>query len=334
MSSPPLLEARGVRVVFPGERGLFGARTGDDVVAVDDVDLLLSPGARVAVVGESGSGKSTLARALLRLVPLDRGQVLLRGEDLAVLTPEELRKRRRDLQMIFQDPLASLDPRMRVIDIVAEPLELLNEERSSTVRRERALALLQTVGIPAASASRLPREFSGGQAQRIAIARALICDPAVLLCDEPVSALDLTTRGHVLRLLEAQAIERGLALLFISHDLAAVRYLCDEVRVIYRGRIVEQADRETLFANARHPYARALLAAVPVPDPVRARARRTASSVAGVPSEGLGCAYAARCPFVIERCRSERPLLRPVEGSLVACHRAEEIRGAGQTSAP
>ncbi len=295
------------------------------MVAVDDVDLVLEPGARIAIVGESGSGKSTLARALLRLVPLERGQVLLRGEDLAILRAEELRRRRRDLQMIFQDPLASLDPRMRVVDIVAEPLELLGQERSASVRRERALALLESVGIVRASTTRLPRAFSGGQAQRIAIARALICDPAVLLCDEPVSALDLSTRGQVLRLLEAQASERGLALLFISHDLAAVRYLCDEVRVIFRGRIVEQADRETLFARPLHPYTRALLAAVPVPDPAIARARLAAPVAAGVPAQGLGCAYATRCPYVIDRCRSERPLLRPVGATLVACHRAEEV---------
>ncbi|MET0291262.1 MAG: oligopeptide/dipeptide ABC transporter ATP-binding protein [Steroidobacteraceae bacterium] len=321
MNGPPLLEGRDLRVVF-------GARSPAEVVAVDGVDLTLEPGARVAVVGESGSGKSTLARALLRLVPLERGQVLLRGEDLAVLTAEELRRRRRDLQMIFQDPLASLDPRMRVVDIVAEPLELLRQEPSAAARRERALALLETVGIPASSARRLPREFSGGQAQRIAIARALICDPAVLLCDEPVSALDLATRGNVLRLLEAQAAQRGLALVFISHDLAAVRYLCDQVRVIFRGRIVEQADRATLFAHPRHPYTRALLAAVPVPDPVIARARRVGSTVAGATASGSGCAYSARCPFVIDRCRIERPLLRSVEGSQVACHRAEEIARA------
>jgi oligopeptide/dipeptide ABC transporter ATP-binding protein len=327
MSAPLLLEARELRVVFPAPRGLFAPRGVADVVAVDGVDLELERGARVAVVGESGSGKSTLARALLRLVPLARGQVLLRGEDLAILSPSELRQRRRDLQMIFQDPLASLDPRMRVADIVAEPLDCLESGLGRARRRERALALLQTVGIPAAAAGRWPREFSGGQAQRIALARALICDPAILLCDEPVSALDLGTRGQVLRLLEAQAAERGLALLFISHDLAAVRYLCQRVVVIFRGRIVEQAAGATLFAGPRHPYTRALLAAVPVPDPVRARARRAPSTVAGAaPVAGAaGCAYAARCPHVIDRCRVERPLLRAVGETRVACHRAEEI---------
>lgn len=281
MSAPPLLEARGVRVVFGARRGLLQPRARSEVVAVDGVDLLLEAGRRLAVVGESGSGKTTLARALLRLVPLEAGQVLLRGEDLAVLTAGELRQRRREVQMIFQDPASSLDPRMRVTDVVLEPLDCLGLAPHGEARTRRVHELLESVGLPAALATRLPRELSGGQAQRVAIARALSCDPAVLLCDEPVSALDLDTRGQVLKLLEEQARSRGLALLFISHDLAAVRYLCDEVLVMFRGRVVERGPTAELFARPQHPYTRALLAAVPVPDPVRARARRRAITGAG-----------------------------------------------------
>jgi oligopeptide/dipeptide ABC transporter ATP-binding protein len=316
-AKPPLLEARSVTVAYG--RG--------EAPALEDVTLTLEAGARVAVVGESGSGKSTFARALLRLVPLLRGQVLLRGEDLAILDAAELRQRRRDLQLIFQDPLASLDPRMRVEDIVAEPLLNFAVAASADERRSRVRAMLESVGIPVAAAGRLPREFSGGQAQRIAIARALICDPAVLLCDEPVSALDLATRGQVLRLLETASATRGLALVFISHDLAAVRYLCERVLVLYRGRIVEEGTAAALFAAPRHPYTRALLAAIPIADPVRARERRAQLSTA-VPQAtagSQGCAYAPRCPYAIERCRIERPQLLGTAEAAVACHRADEI---------
>jgi ABC-type glutathione transport system ATPase component len=260
--SPPLLEARDLRVVYGGRAS----------AALQGVSMTLERGSRVGVVGESGSGKSTLARALLRLVPLAGGQVLLRGEDLAILTPAELRQRRRDLQMIFQDPLASLDPRMRIAEAVGEPLRNFEAGLGRAERHERVRAALEAVGIGADALTRLPREFSGGQAQRIALARALICDPAVLLCDEPVSALDLGTRGQVLRLLHTHASERGLALLFISHDLAAVRHLCERVLVLYQGRVVEEGATADVFASPRHPYTRALLEAMPSPVPAKARA--------------------------------------------------------------
>jgi oligopeptide transport system ATP-binding protein len=257
-----LLEARDLQVVYAGRAS----------PALQGVNLVLERGSRVGVVGESGSGKSTLARALLRLVPLAGGQVLLRGEDLAILTPAELRQRRRDLQMIFQDPLASLDPRMRIEEAVGEPLRNFEVRLDRAERRERVRAALEAVGIAADALTRLPREFSGGQAQRIALARALICDPAILLCDEPVSALDLGTRGQVLRLLRTHASERGLALLFISHDLAAVRHLCERVLVLYQGRVVEEGATAEVFATPRHPYTRALLDAMPSPVPAKARA--------------------------------------------------------------
>jgi ABC-type glutathione transport system ATPase component len=270
MSAPPLLEARDLVVRYP-------SRTGGDVTALQDVSFVLERGERVAVIGESGSGKSTLVRALLRLAPLAAGQVLLKGEDLAILTPSELRHRRRAVQLIFQDPIASLDPRMRIADIVAEPLDCSDERLSPSVRRARVLALLESLGLGADALERRPHEFSGGQAQRIAITRALIADPAVLLCDEPVASLDLATRRQVLALLHERSVAQGLALLFISHDLPAVWRLCERVLVLYRGRVVEQGTVREVFTAPTHEYTRRLLTAVPVPDPERARARRASA---------------------------------------------------------
>jgi len=266
MSAPPLLEARDLAVRYP--------RTPAEVPpALEGVSFTLERGERLAVVGESGSGKTTLARALLRLVPLAAGQVLLKGEDLAILDPAELRERRRAMQMIFQDPLASLDPRMRVLDIVAEPLDCGPGRLPAGERRERVRALVESMGVPGNALARRPRTFSGGQAQRIAIARALIAAPDILLCDEPVASLDLATRRQVLALLRAQCEERGLALLFISHDLPAVYQLCDRVIVLYRGHVVEQGPVRQVFTAPAHDYTRRLLSAVLVPDPARARAR-------------------------------------------------------------
>lgn len=266
-AGPPLLEARDVRVTWPGMQR----------PAIDGAGFVLRAEGRLGIVGESGSGKSALARALLRLAPLAAGQVLLRGEDLAVLTPEELRARRRDLQMIFQDPLASLDPRMRVGDIVAEPLVSFGLEPVAARRRERVAAALAAVGLDAALMSRRPDRLSGGQAQRVAIARALMSDPAVLVCDEALSALDLDTRTQVLELLRDLCARRHLALVFISHDLPAVAALCDQVMVLYRGSVVETGETARVFREPRHPYTRTLLEAVLPPDPARARARLAAA---------------------------------------------------------
>lgn len=267
MNSPALLEARDLQVRYPDAHPAAAP-------ALQGVDFTLARGERLAIVGESGSGKTTLARALLRLVPLAGGQVLLRGEDLAILTPGELRARRQAMQMIFQDPIASLDPRMRIEDIVAEPLDCSATRLDRAARHARVVELTGSMGLAAAMLSRRPRTFSGGQAQRIAIARALICGPEILLCDEPVASLDLATRRQVLALLRARCEERGLALLFISHDLPAVYQLCERVLVLYRGRVVEQGSVREVFAAPKHDYTRRLLAAVPVPDPALARARR------------------------------------------------------------
>lgn len=271
MTSPPLLEARDLLVRYPGMRR-------DAPPALQGVSFTLARGERLAIVGESGSGKTTLARALLRLLTPQAGQVLLRGEDLAILTAEELRARRQAMQMIFQDPIASLDPRMRIEDIVAEPLDCGTERVDRATRRARVVELVESMGLPESTLARRPRTFSGGQAQRIAIARALICGPEILLCDEPVASLDLATRRQVLSLLRSRCEERGLALVFISHDLPAVYQLCDRVLVLHRGRVVEEGPVRDVFSRPRNDYTRRLLAAVPVPDPARARAARGASA--------------------------------------------------------
>ena len=329
MSGPLLLEARDLRVDYPlPARGL---RRATNVTVLQQVSLTLADGQSLAVVGESGSGKSTLARALLRLLPLAAGQVLLRGEDLAILTAAELRQRRRDLQMVFQDPYASLDPAMTVAEILSQPLRVFAPELSAAQRLDRCAAALHEVGLQPAHLQRYAHQFSGGQAQRIGVARALIAGPAVLICDEPVSALDLPIRLQVLQLLAAQREQRGLALLFIAHDLAAVRYLCERTLVLFAGRVMEQGPTATLFATPRHPYTRTLLAASLRADPQAAKAaaaqRRALAPAAAVPagqSAVAGCAWAPRCHLAQAQCWQQQPVLRQVGDVQVACHRAGE----------
>jgi ABC-type glutathione transport system ATPase component len=272
-AGPPLLEVRDLGVTYPGRRP-WPWRRATPFVALAQAGFTLGPGEALGIVGESGSGKTSLARALLRLVPLAAGQVLLRGEDLAILSPAELRQRRRHLQMIFQDPVGSLNPRQTVRDILTEPLRLYLPGMPASERETRLLERLAEVGLDAAALPRRPTAFSGGQAQRIAIARALMADPEILVCDEPDSALDLSTRMQVLRLLAEQRRSRGLALVFISHDLGAVNFLCDQVLVLHRGLVAEQGATADVLRAPRDPYTRRLLDAVPVPDPHRARRRR------------------------------------------------------------
>ena len=328
MSGVLLLEGRDLAVQYRLPGGW--PRKPRFFTALQGASFTLDEGESLAIVGESGSGKSTLARAVLRLLPLSAGQVLLRGEDLAILDRQELRARRRQLQMIFQDPLASLDPRMRIGEILAQPLRVFEPGLSRVARRERAAAMLQSVGLEALQLDRYPHQFSGGQAQRIGIARALLAGPSVLVCDEPVSALDVSIRTQVLELLAEQRAQRKLALLFIAHDLAAVRYLCDRTLVLYRGQVMEQGPTAQLFAASRHPYTQALLAAALVADPLKARRARgqsrslpAAADVDVLP--GRGCAYLARCPHAQPRCAQEKPVLRQVGPLAVACHRAEEL---------
>jgi oligopeptide/dipeptide ABC transporter ATP-binding protein len=325
--SGPLLQARDLVVSFEAAGdGLFAAPV--TLQALHGVSFALDAGQSLGIVGESGSGKSTLARALLQLHPLTSGQVLLQGEDLAALDEAALRARRRDLQMIFQDPAASLDPRMRVEHIVGEPLRVFEPQLDRADRRWRVLAMLARVDLTAQHLARYPHELSGGQAQRVAIARALIAGPKLLVCDEVISALDVTLRAQVLELLGSLRAQQQLALLFIAHDLAAVRRACESALVLNLGRVMEAAPIELLFRAPRHPYTRALLDAAPIADPRRARARR-APPLRGEPASPLdppsGCVFRNRCPFAIERCALEVPLLRELGGSQVACHRAEEI---------
>jgi oligopeptide transport system ATP-binding protein len=317
----PVLEVQDLSVRFhvPGGRVLQ---------AVNGVSFALARGETLGLVGESGSGKSTIARGVLCLVPASGGAVRFRGTDLLKLPREELRGMRRHLQIIFQDPLASLDPRMSVGEIIDEPLREHRHDLTPGARRAKVLAMMERVGLLPAHLNRYPEEFSGGQAQRIGIARALVLEPEVLICDEPISALDVSIKSQIANLLKDLQLQTNLSLLFIAHDLAAVRFSCDRVLVLYLGRIMEVASRTALFAAPRHPYTRALLQSVPIADPVRARARRGAPLSGEIPSPlapPSGCVFRTRCPYAISRCEMEIPMPRMVGDSWVACHRAEEI---------
>jgi oligopeptide transport system ATP-binding protein len=295
---------------------------------VDRVGFTLARGEALGIVGESGSGKSSIVRALLRLVPSDAGSALFRGTDLLRLTGRRLQAQRRHVQLIFQDPLGSLDPRMSIGESVAEPLRVFEPELNRAQRSERVRSMLLAVGLDQARLDRWPHEFSGGQAQRIGIARALMLRPELLLCDEPLSALDLSIKSQIGNLLKDLQRELRLSLLFISHDLAAVRFACDRILVLYMGRAVEIAATADLFERPRHPYTRALLSSVPIADPLAARARRQAPLTGELPSPlapPSGCVFRTRCRWALERCTRETPTLRRVGDSEVACHRAEEL---------
>jgi len=318
----PLLSVRDVAVEFHIPEGVF--RRARVLRAVDGVSFDLASGETLGVVGESGCGKSTLARAILGLVPLARGAITLDGRPLDSGNGE--RWWRRDIQVIFQDPLASLNPRMTVGEIVAEPLETLMPELSRQEMKDRVISMLERVGLSAGQINRYPHEFSGGQCQRIGIARALVSEPRVVLCDEPVSALDVSIQAQIVNLLTDLQQEMGLALLFIAHDLAVVRHISHRVMVMYLGRVAESADADTLYRQPLHPYTRALMAAVPVPDPGR-RAGDVEIVRGDVPSPlapPSGCAFRTRCPVAVARCAEETPKLRQVGGSAVACHLLEE----------
>jgi oligopeptide transport system ATP-binding protein len=320
--SDVVLDVRGLSVVYRIARPGGGHAL---LRAVDSASFTVRRGRTLGIVGESGSGKSSIARALLRLVPTAGGNAQFHGANLLKLDGSALRAARRHLQMIFQDPLASLDSRMTVEDIVGEPLRVFAPGLSRVQRRAQVLAMMERVGLAAEHLTRFPHEFSGGQAQRIGIARALILEPDLVVCDEPLSALDVSIKSQISNLLKDLQQQLGLALLFISHDLAAVRFSCDEVLVLYLGRVMEIAPRDALFARPRHPYTRALLDAVPIPDPVAARARRATVLQGELPSPltpPSGCVFRTRCPIAEERCARAAPAARRIGDSVVACHLA------------
>lgn len=317
-----LLRVRGLKVHFPIERGILFKREVGRVRAVDGVDFDVHAGETLGLVGESGCGKSTTARAIIRLVEPTEGTVEFDGVDLASLPRRELRERRRDLQMIFQDPYASLNPRMTVLNIVGEPLRNYGLAFGSDLE-ERVCELLETVGLSADYRHRYPHEFSGGQRQRIGVARALALGPKLILCDEPVSALDVSIQAQVVNLLQDLQAELGLAYLFIAHDLAVVRHISDRVAVMYLGRIVEIAPAGEIYELPLHPYTYALLSAIPIPDPKLQRTRRRVALQGEIPSptqEYRGCRFYDRCPARIDRCREEDPPLEEHSpGHFAAC---------------
>jgi oligopeptide/dipeptide ABC transporter ATP-binding protein len=327
----PLLDVETVRVHFPvPAAGWLGKR--EVLRAVDGVDLTLAPGETLGVVGESGSGKSTLARAILKLVPATSGSIAVLGRDLAALSPAGLRALKRELQVVFQDPLAALNPRMTVGDIVSEPLWTHRPELDAATVKAQVVEVLRRVGLTGRELNRYPHEFSGGQCQRIGIARALVLKPKIIICDEPVSALDVSIQREIVQLLLELRGEFGLALVFIAHDLAVVRQLSHRVMVMYLGRVMEVGSRDDLYATPRHPYTRALMSAVPLPDPDAERARVRTVLSGELPSPirpPSGCRFRTRCPYAIERCAAEVPLLRPYANALVACHRVEEVPALG-----
>ncbi len=324
-----LLELNDVKVHFPIKKGVLFDRTVGHVYAVDGISLKVEAGQTYGLVGESGCGKTTLGRAVLRLVDITSGEVVLDGEDLAKLSDKEMRERRRKLQMVFQDPLGSLNPRQNIESILSEGMAAHGIGASQEERREKIRAILAKVGLPSNALSRYPHEFSGGQRQRIGIARALVLEPDVIICDEPVSALDVSIQAQVVNLLDELQEELGLTYVVIAHDLAVVRHISDVIGVMYLGSLVEEAPSDALYAEPKHPYTRALMSAVPIPDPVVEEARERILLKGDLPSPAKppsGCRFHTRCPWAQDRCSTERPVLQDVGGGhRVACHFTSEI---------
>ena len=317
----PLLEVRNLKKHFPLRTTFFGGAQGV-VHAVDGVSFSIAKGETLALVGESGCGKSTVGRAILRLFDITSGEVLIEGRRIDDLTAGQLRPLRRRVQVVFQDPFSSLNPRMRVRDILAEPIRNFGLAASDAELDKKIADLIEIVRLPGDSAGRWPHEFSGGQRQRIGIARALAAAPDLIICDEAVSALDVSVKAQIVNLLQDLQRQLGLALLFISHDLAIVEHMTHRVAVMYLGRIVEMGPKQAIFATPRHPYTKALLSAVPVPDPEAPRNRTILKGDVPSPiNPPPGCHFHTRCPHVMPVCRTDYPAWRQVDDERgVACH--------------
>ncbi len=318
----PLIQVRNLKKYFPITRGLIFQRHIGDVRAVDDVSFDIDRGETLGLVGETGCGKTTVGRTLLRLYEPTAGQIIFDGVDLTRARGRQLRQMRRRMQVIFQDPYASLNPRMTVGAIIGEPLEV-HGVATGKEKRERVQELLELVGLNPYFVNRYPHEFSGGQRQRIGIARALALNPDLIVCDEPISSLDVSIQAQVVNLLEELQERMGLTYLFIAHDLSMVRHISDRMAVMYLGKIVELADRDEIYLNPLHPYTQALMSAVPVPDPEVEERRRRIILKGEIPSPAnppKGCNFSTRCPKAEERCREEEPPYKEVKpGHWVAC---------------
>jgi oligopeptide transport system ATP-binding protein len=324
-----LLEVRDLKMYFPITRGIVFQRQVGAVKAVDGISMTITRGETLGLVGESGCGKSTAGRAILQLYKPTAGEVIFNGRDLTKISANDMRRTRRDIQMIFQDPYASLNPRMTVGDIIGEPIRVHHLRKGTKAVRERVQELLQLVGLNPYFVNRYPHEFSGGQRQRIGIARALAVEPDFVVCDEPVSALDVSIQAQVINLLEDLQDQLGLTYLFIAHGLSVVKHISDRVAVMYLGRIVELADSIELYRQPLHPYTQALLSAVPIPDPAIEKKRQRIILQGDVPSPinpPPGCRFHTRCPIAIDKCRVEDPpFIDYGGGHYAACWRAREV---------
>jgi oligopeptide/dipeptide ABC transporter ATP-binding protein len=329
VASKTLLDIRDLKMHFPLTRGIIMQRVVGYVRAVDGVTFSIERGQTLGLVGESGSGKTTIGRTIIRLYKPTGGQILFGDQDLAKLEGEAMRNMRRRVQMVFQDPFASLNPRFTIGSLIAEPMHIYNLGSSQEIR-DRTAELLRVVGLRAEYIDRYPHEFSGGQRQRIAVARALSINPEFIIADEPVSALDVSVRAQVLNLLQGLQQQFGLTYLFVSHDLSVVRHVADRIAVMYLGKIVELADRDELYAAPKHPYTKALLSAIPIPDPKVEKKRQRIILSGDLPSPiniPSGCRFHTRCPMAQQICREVEPAFEKKEGRdhYAACHFSEKV---------